>query len=200
METILSNLVSNAFKYTYDGGTIEVRVGTNDRQMAMLQVIDTGMGIKGDLHKIFDRFYRSDASRNSDKGGNGIGLSIAKKIIEDHGGRIWATVDGSVGLTIHFTLRKYTEEIKADYTKEPKQINIDIENANYEDIEDTLSEEEKKDISETTVNSLELGEEADEEAGKLRDDGELDDDDDMDEQAISKKYDEMISMLDEFDS
>ena len=63
-----------------------------------------------------------------------------------------------------------------------------------------LSEEEKKDISETIVNSSELGEEVDEEAGKLRDDGELDDDDDMDEQAISKKYDEMISMLDEFDS
>jgi hypothetical protein len=166
-----------------------------------VDVRDNGMGIpKTDTEKIFDRFYRSDASRNSDKGGNGIGLSIAKKIIEDHGGRIWATVDGSVGLTIHFTLRKYTEEIKADYTKEPKQINIDIENANYEDIEDTLSEEEKKDISETTVNSSELGEEVDEEAGKLRDDGELDDDDDMDEQAISKKYDEMISMLDEFDS
>ena len=78
--------------------------------------------------KIFDRFFRSDASRNSDKGGNGIGLSIAKKIIEDHGGRIWASVDGSVGLTIHFTLRKYTDEIMADYTKEPEQINIDIEN------------------------------------------------------------------------
>ncbi|MBO4784071.1 MAG: hypothetical protein J5521_04940, partial [Lachnospiraceae bacterium] len=92
------------------------------------------MGIpKEDTEKIFDRFFRSDVSRNSDKGGNGIGLSIAKKIIEDHGGRIWATVDGSVGLTIHFTLRKYTDEIMADYTKEPDQINIDIENVGYEE-------------------------------------------------------------------
>ena len=94
------------------------------------------MGIpKEDTEKIFDRFFRSDVSRNSDKGGNGIGLSIAKKIIEDHGGKIWATVDGSVGLTIHFTLRKYTDEIMADYTKEPDQINIDIENISYADEE-----------------------------------------------------------------
>ena len=201
LSKVIHNIISNSVKYkSPERSVIRMRI-KEIGDYIQVDVRDNGMGIpKTDTEKIFDRFYRSDASRNSDKGGNGIGLSIAKKIIEDHGGRIWATVDGSVGLTIHFTLRKYTEEIKADYTKEPKQINIDIENANYEDIEDTLSEEEKKNISETTVNSSELGEEVDEEAGKLRDDGELDDDDDMDEQAISKKYDEMISMLDEFDS
>ena len=108
-------------------------------------------------------------------------------------------------MTIHFTLRKYTEEIKADYTKEPKQINIDIENANYEDIEDTLNEDEKKAASIDTGELIEAVDgaveiQSDDEAGELRDDGELDDDGEMDEQAISKKYDEMISMLDEFDS
>ena len=56
---------------------------------------------------IFDRFYRTDSSRNSSKGGSGIGLSIVKKIIEDHGGRIWATSKEGIGTEIHFVLRKY---------------------------------------------------------------------------------------------
>ena len=136
---------------------------------------DNGMGIpKEDTEKIFDRFFRSDVSRNSDKGGNGIGLSIAKKIIEDHGGRIWATVDGSVGLTIHFTLRKYTDEIMADYTKEPDQINIDIENVAYAD------EEEKKILPE---------------------DPELKDSDSSDGLTEEKveKYSEVINMLGDFE-
>ena len=132
------------------------------------------MGIpKEDTEKIFDRFFRSDVSRNSDKGGNGIGLSIAKKIIEDHGGRIWATVDGSVGLTIHFTLRKYTDEIMADYTKEPDQINIDIENV--------YSEDEEKKV---------LPEEPD-----IKD---IDSSDNLTEEKV-EKYSEVINMLGDFE-
>ena len=58
---------------------------------------------------IFDRCYRTDASRNSSKGGSGLGLSIAKKIIEEHGGKIWATSREETGTTMYFVLRKYQE-------------------------------------------------------------------------------------------
>ena len=58
---------------------------------------------------IFDRCYRTDASRNSSKGGSGLGLSIAKKIIEEHGGKIWAVSTEGVGTTMCFVLRKYKE-------------------------------------------------------------------------------------------
>ena len=57
-----------------------------------VELEDNGKGIAAkDLPNIFDRFYRTDASRNSSKGGSGIGLSIVKKIVEEHGGKIWAT-------------------------------------------------------------------------------------------------------------
>ena len=61
------------------------------------------------LERIFDRFYRTDSSRNSSKGGSGIGLSIVKKILEDHGGKVWATSKEGVGTTMYFVLRKYQE-------------------------------------------------------------------------------------------
>ena len=60
----------------------------------------------------FSRFYRTDSSRNSSKGGSGIGLSIVKKIIEDHGGRIWATSKEGIGTEMHFVLRKYQEVLQ----------------------------------------------------------------------------------------
>ena len=58
---------------------------------------------------IFDRFYRTDVSRNSSKGGSGIGLSIVKKIMEDHGGKVWATSREGIGTIMYFVLRKYQE-------------------------------------------------------------------------------------------
>ena len=75
-----------------------------------LIIDDTGVGIPAeDLPHIFDRFYRTDASRNSSTGGSGIGLSIVKKIIEDHGGKIWATSKESIGTVMYFVIRKYQE-------------------------------------------------------------------------------------------
>ncbi|MBP5494233.1 MAG: HAMP domain-containing histidine kinase [Lachnospiraceae bacterium] len=144
LSKVIHNIISNSVKYKSPERSV-IRMRIKDMgEYIQVDVRDNGMGIpKEDTEKIFDRFFRSDVSRNSDKGGNGIGLSIAKKIIEDHGGRIWATVDGSVGLTIHFTLRKYTDEIMADYTKEPDQINIDIENVAYaeEEVKKVLPED-----------------------------------------------------------
>jgi signal transduction histidine kinase len=73
---------------------------------------DNGEGIAAkDLPYIFERFYRADASRNSLKGGSGIGLAIAKKVIEDHSGNIWAESVEGKGTTIHFTLMKCKEVI-----------------------------------------------------------------------------------------
>ena len=60
-------------------------------------------------HISFERFYRAEKSRNSATGGSGIGLSIVKKIIEDHGGKIWATSKESSGTTMYFVIRKYQE-------------------------------------------------------------------------------------------
>ena len=75
-----------------------------------VEIEDNGRGIDArDLPYIFDRFYRTDASRNSSKGGSGIGLSIVKKIVEDHGGKIWATSRPGTGTVMHFVLRKYQE-------------------------------------------------------------------------------------------
>lgn len=112
LSKVIHNIISNSVKYKCaENSNIKFKL-RESAEYVQVDVKDNGMGVpKEDVGKIFDRFYRSDASRNSDKGGNGIGLSIAKKIIEDHGGRIWASVDGSSGLAIHFTLRKYTDAV-----------------------------------------------------------------------------------------
>ena len=71
-------------------------------------IVCEGIAAK-DLPYIFDRFYRTDVSRNSSKGGSGIGLSIVKKIMEDHGGKVWATSRLGIGTIMYFVLRKYQE-------------------------------------------------------------------------------------------
>ena len=79
-------------------------------QCVQIEIEDNGKGIAAkDLPYIFDRFYRTDASRNSSKGGSGIGLSIVKKIMEDHGGKIWAASKEGVGTVMYFVIRKYQE-------------------------------------------------------------------------------------------
>ena len=83
-------LLSNALKYSNDGGTIRLSLAQKGRG-AVLTVFNTGEGIPADkLEKIFDRFYRGDASHNSEIAGNGLGLSIARTIVEAHRGRIHA--------------------------------------------------------------------------------------------------------------
>jgi len=104
LDKVVDNLLSNAFKYTYDGGEIEVRVGEGANQTAFLQVIDNGMGIRGDLHKIFDRFYQGSTSRSLHIEGTGIGLNLCKMMVEMHHGTIEAANrEGSQGSI--FTVR-----------------------------------------------------------------------------------------------
>jgi signal transduction histidine kinase len=102
LRRVINNIVGNSVKYMNKTQSyIDIRI--ND-------VGDNGRGIdQRDMPYIFDRFYRADASRNSATGGSGIGLSIVKKIIEDHGGKIWATSKEGDGTTMFFVIRKYQE-------------------------------------------------------------------------------------------
>lgn len=110
LSKVIHNIISNSIKYRDPAVASFIRLYLKDAgDYVQVDIKDNGLGIpESDTKKIFDRFYRSDASRNSAKGGSGIGLSIAQKIIEDHGGQIWATVEDNKGLTMHFTLRKYS--------------------------------------------------------------------------------------------
>jgi signal transduction histidine kinase len=112
LKRVVNNIVSNSVKYLGrdDGtGTIDVRI-LDEVDSVRVEIEDNGKGIGSqDIPNIFDRFYRTDASRNSKQGGSGIGLSIVKKIIEDHGGYIWATSHEGEGTCMHFVLRKYME-------------------------------------------------------------------------------------------
>jgi signal transduction histidine kinase len=76
-----------------------------------VEIEDNGKGIDAhDLVNIFDRFYRTDEARTTREGGSGIGLSIVKKIIEDHSGKIWAGSQLGRGTTMYFVIRKYQGE------------------------------------------------------------------------------------------
>ena len=90
IDKVVDNLLTNAFKYTYDNGEIEVRVADNGKGMAEMQVIDSGMGIHGDLHKIFDRFYQGSSTSSLHIEGTGIGLNLCKMMVEMHHGTIEA--------------------------------------------------------------------------------------------------------------
>ena len=100
---VLSNIISNALRYTPRGGEIKIGLmesGSGDEKDVTVFIQDSGAGIESaDLPHVFDRFYKS-----SDSGGMGLGLSIAKYIIEAHGGKIWAESEIGKGTKISFTL------------------------------------------------------------------------------------------------
>lgn len=108
LSRVVNNIISNSVKYHADRRTrIMLRV-LDEGDFIKVEIEDNGKGInKNDLPHIFDRMYRADASRSSATGGSGIGLAIVKKIIEDHGGRIWAESKEDVGTTMCFVIRKY---------------------------------------------------------------------------------------------
>ena len=112
MKRVINNIISNSVKYLdKKKGLLNIRI-KDVGDFIQVEIEDNGRGIAAkDLPNIFDRFYRTDSSRNSSKGGSGIGLSIVRKIIEDHGGKIWATSKEGIGTEIHFVLRKYQEVI-----------------------------------------------------------------------------------------
>ncbi|MDP1395663.1 cell wall metabolism sensor histidine kinase WalK [Lysinibacillus capsici] len=101
---VIDNIISNAIKYSPDGGNI--RFGfTGQDDMLKVMISDDGMGIpKENVGRIFDRFYRVDRARARSMGGTGLGLAIAREMIEAHGGKIWAESEEGQGTTIFFTL------------------------------------------------------------------------------------------------
>lgn len=110
LKKVINNIISNSVKYMgHDNGVIDIRI-LDEVESVKIEIEDNGKGIESkDIGNIFERFYRTDSSRNSLQGGSGIGLSIVKKIIEDHGGYVWATSRQGEGTCMHFVLRKYTE-------------------------------------------------------------------------------------------
>ncbi|KSU59070.1 PAS domain-containing sensor histidine kinase [[Bacillus] enclensis] len=101
---VLDNIISNALKYSPEGGTITFNVKENNGFIE-ISVSDQGLGIpKENLDKVFERFYRVDKARSRQMGGTGLGLAIAKEMITAHGGDIWATSVEGKGTTITFTL------------------------------------------------------------------------------------------------
>ncbi len=97
-----ANLISNAVRYTPEGGSIMVRVYSSDL-MASIQVEDTGIGLTPEeARMVFSRFWRADSGRMRESGGLGIGLSMVKEIVDQHGG--WVQVEGRKGEGSRFTI------------------------------------------------------------------------------------------------
>ena len=106
VQRAIYNLVQNAIRHTPPDGSIHIRAQDAGEEVRV-EVEDTGEGIpEGDLGRVFERSYRVDASRSRESGGAGLGLSIAKGIVEAHGGRIWVESRVNRGSTFRFTLPK----------------------------------------------------------------------------------------------
>ena len=113
LKRVINNIIGNSIKYMdKEQGIIIIRL-RDIGDYIQVEIEDNGKGIgANELPYIFDRFYRTDTSRNSKQGGSGIGLSIVKKVIEDHGGEIWADSKESTGTVMYFKLKKYQEVTK----------------------------------------------------------------------------------------
>jgi len=111
IDQVLDNLISNAIKYSYAGGRVDVEARQRDEEYVEISVKDTGIGIPSKhLDRIFDRFYRVDKARSRNMGGTGLGLSIAREIIRAHGGTIQIDSEINKGTQVVFTLPLYQEE------------------------------------------------------------------------------------------
>lgn len=104
MTQVLYNIISNAMKYSPEGGQITFSIKEEEAKV-IASIADQGMGIpKENVGKIFDRFYRVDKARSRKLGGTGLGLAIAKEMVQAHGGAIWAESEEGKGTVISFTL------------------------------------------------------------------------------------------------
>ena len=114
IERVFINLIGNAIKFTPKNGTITVNISANkNREELLCSVIDTGIGIQEEeAAKLFNEFYRVENEVNQNVKGTGLGLALAKKIVEAHSGKIWAAGQLRKGSAFHFTLpvEQKTEE------------------------------------------------------------------------------------------
>lgn len=111
MKRVINNIISNSVKYMSDRkGMIRIEL-FNDGDYALIRIEDNGKGIsQEDLKHVFERFFRADSSRNSKQGGSGIGLAIVKKVIEEHGGMIWAESKEGIGTVMNIRLKKVIKD------------------------------------------------------------------------------------------
>jgi two-component system sensor histidine kinase BaeS len=117
MRQVVSNLLSNALKFTPSGGSVEVTLHSVDRQ-AVIKVSDTGPGISSeDLPHVFDRFFRGQGVRAS---GSGIGLTVVRELVEAHGGSVEACSEPGGGTTLTVRLPAASSGSLAAFT-EPSQ-------------------------------------------------------------------------------
>ncbi|EJD7823728.1 cell wall metabolism sensor histidine kinase WalK [Listeria monocytogenes] len=101
---VLDNIISNANKYSPDGGRISFYLKKFEDEIEV-SIADEGLGVPDeDLANVFDRFFRVDKARSREMGGTGLGLAIAREVIEAHGGRIWGERNKNKGTIIKFTL------------------------------------------------------------------------------------------------
>ncbi len=104
---IIENLISNAIKFTEEGGQIKVEVKILENKVRV-GVLDTGVGItREDLSRLFNKFVQVSKIPNMENKGLGLGLSIAKELVERHGGEIWAESKLGVGSKFYFTLKRF---------------------------------------------------------------------------------------------
>ena len=108
LKRVINNIISNSVKYMAEGREGRISIDLYDEgDYVHVVFADNGIGINAkDLERIFERFYRTDESRNSKSGGSGIGLAIVKRIVEDHKGKIWAESVEGEGTTMHLYLVK----------------------------------------------------------------------------------------------
>ncbi len=111
LRQVLSNLVSNAIKFTPESGAVEIgahSLNADDPVTArtvQVSVTDSGIGIPKELHdKVFDTFYQVDNSPSRAYEGSGLGLAIVRRFVEAHGGRVWVESGQPRGTVFHFTL------------------------------------------------------------------------------------------------
>jgi signal transduction histidine kinase len=110
-EQVFVNLVSNAIKYSYDGGQVRVSLESGPEQVT-IGVHDRGVGIPADqMEQLFTKFTRLDNPRTVEAGGTGLGLYIARNWVEANGGRIWAESVEDEGSAFYFTLPRFREEV-----------------------------------------------------------------------------------------
>ena len=106
IKRVLENLISNAIKYNKDGGNVEIIAKNVDDKFVEVIVSDTGFGIPDEeIPKLFEIFFRGKTASNTKREGTGLGLSMTKKIIDAHGGKIWVESELNKGSKFHFTVR-----------------------------------------------------------------------------------------------
>ena len=104
----IKNILKNAIIYSYENSVVEIK-NYESNGYIVISIIDKGIGIsKKDQEKIFEKFYRTDKSRNKESGGTGLGMSIVEKIIKQHNGKIELISEEKVGTTVNILFRKGT--------------------------------------------------------------------------------------------